>query len=175
MKIFMSFARLRPGVLLSALLLLSTIAACKHAPRDERLESATTTGPAALHAVHSQELRQVMLESSGNTFERLPQELDQARQRREQLAEVARVAESMMLAANKIPAIAGDVQLEPREQELFITLASRLSTQAAQLKVQAEQMAMNSTQQTLQEIGATCISCHTLFRDPDAARLGLSR
>lgn len=175
MKIHLRSVESFPATLLVTVLLLLVLAACRHAAPEPEVGSMPGPGGAAMHAVHSQQLEQIMSDLSGITFERLPQELGESGGQRVELGEIAKVADNMVQAASRIPSAIDEVKLEPAEQKVFVTLADRLGTQASTLRRQARQNEMAAVRASLQEINATCISCHTLFRDPSAIHIGLPR
>jgi len=156
---------LRPVLRHSLTLGLLLLSGCTTSPAGRDPSGpAPGAGPVRHHAVHSEDLRAVMSRISELDVARLPQELGPAGPREPDLAEIARVAGSLAESATRIPQAIGDVDLDPAEREVFLSLARRLQHQSQALRGQAVQGRSAPSRATLQEINTTCAACHALFR-----------
>ena len=117
-----------------------------------------------MHAVHDEQLRQVMRGLQSGSRERLPQELDTAGRERAFLQEASSRAEDLAHAADRIAAVVDQTGLTPEQQPVFLGLAERLRDRALHLRRQADRRQTRLIGTTMKEIDETCTSCHTLFR-----------
>jgi cytochrome c556 len=123
-----------------------------------------STGNAIMHAVHDEQLREVMKDLRSASFDRLPQELDDPSRERAYLQETSSRAEDLAHAADQIAAIVDQTGLTTNQQQIFLELAARLRDRALQLRNQAERRQTRLINTTMKEIDDTCASCHELFR-----------
>ena len=123
-----------------------------------------STGKAVMHAVHNEQLRDVMKGLRGASFDRLPQELDDPSRERASLQEASSHAQELAHAADRIAAIVGETGLTADEEQVFLGLAERLRDRAVALRAQADRRETRRIGTTMKEIDETCASCHTLFR-----------
>lgn len=120
---------------------------------------------AAAHAMHEQQLTDVMRRLEALRTERLPTELDV------DLAE-ARGAQGFARAAREMSASAAWIRLaipaalDPEEQAEFREIAGRLRDQAHRLAEDAPDLTIEQRRARLAEIEATCTRCHSRFRIP---------
>lgn len=151
--------------LLLLLLLVATVVACNPAEKYITAPHLVATGSAALHAIDSNELRQVMGRMNGLMFERnlTDQELD--RQRHQALSQVIEAADGVEQAITAILATQPRLNLDAGEQKVFLALAVRLGEEAKTLKIQAVTHQDEQIPATLEKISTTCNACHQLFRD----------
>lgn len=131
---------------------------------ERRIES---TGEPALHGVYDQQLQTVMRELSLLEVDRLPVEMDAAGRRRARLREVSSLADSMAVAAAKIPDAIDDLDLTENGEIVFRRLAEKLGTQALELRKRATERDLEAAEATLDEISTTCTACHALFREAE--------
>ena len=117
-----------------------------------------------MHAVHNEQLRDVMTGLRGASFDRLPQELDDPSRVRTSLQEASSRAQELADAADRIAAIVGETGLTADQQQVFLRLAERLRDRALELRAQADRRETQRINITMTEIDETCTSCHTLFR-----------
>jgi cytochrome c556 len=149
------------------------LAACARPGRDLDLPMPPqSTGTAAMHAVHNEELRDVMMALASTSFDRLPQELDGPGRERTALQAASSRAQELADAADRIAIIADQTGLEPEQQQAFVTLAERLRDGALLLRTQADSGRTRLMTTTMKEIDDTCTSCHQLFRAPEPATAG---
>ena len=140
------------------------LAACAWPHRDVDLPMPPrSTGKAVAHAVHNEQLRDVM-QGLGGSFDRLPQELDDPSRERAVLQEASSRALELAHAADRIADIVGETGLTDDEQGVFLGLAGRLRDRAFELQAQADRRETRRIGTTMKEIDETCASCHTLFR-----------
>lgn len=157
-----------PASLLLALLAALLLPGCRTSESESQEIAVVNTGPAILHAVHSDQLKAIMAEVRRLTFDRMPQELGRTSQQDAHLREVSSLAKAMANAAGRIPSVIDDLGLTENEKQVFSALARRLQVQSATLGSQAERLRLAATTSAFKEISATCIACHTLFRDPSS-------
>lgn len=117
-----------------------------------------------MHAVHNEELRNVMMGLGGTSFDRLPQELDNTSRERAALDEASSRARELAFAADRIAAIVDQTGLSTDQQQVFLSLAEGLRDRALQLRTQADSGQTRLISTTMREIDDTCTSCHQLFR-----------
>jgi cytochrome c556 len=150
------------GVCLTFLICIAS--ACRTAvPVPE--ETSSETKPAARHALQSQQLKTIMSGLQTLNFERLPQELDSSSPLTRQLEEASQLAGQMAETAKRIPSVLETVQVTTEDRELFLALVQRLGNQASQLKGHTRARDLKQVNVMRQEISATCVACHILFRD----------
>jgi cytochrome c556 len=123
-------------------------------------------GEPALHAVHSEQLRETMRQLDRLAVDRLPEELDTRGARARRLAEIAGVAESMATAAAHIPAALPDLHLAHSDAREFLRLADALGEQAHALRRAAVAGDVPAVNAQLESVVRTCNACHGLFRAP---------
>jgi cytochrome c556 len=136
--------------------------------------------PASAHAVHSSRLHSIMSRLGRTTAKTWPQEIEaeraaDAEQARAQRFEEARqLAAAMSGAADQIPAVIADVQLEPADRQQFLAQVELLRGQARDLEGAAGRHDFEGMRATLQSVRATCNGCHSQFR-PVAGPIKLPR
>ena len=123
-----------------------------------------STGKAVMHAVHDEQLREVMRDLRGASFDRLPQELDDPSGERAYLQETSSRAQDLAQTADRIAAIVDQTWLTTDQKQIFLRLAERLRDRALQLRDQADRRQTRLINTTMKEIDETCASCHELFR-----------
>jgi cytochrome c556 len=152
--------------------LLLGMAACCGGPARVRYERGLERTPApARHAVHSERLGELMRGLERLRFERLPQAMDVHRERQLQTQEIARAAAAMAASAEEIREAAGELALEPDEQEAFLLLAEDLRRRCQQLADTVELLSPAQRRASAEAIGSTCARCHERFRIPGATRV----
>ncbi len=127
-------------------------------------EKLIDTGDPALHAVHSDELKNLMNNLDGLTFSRMPQELGSGQQQKSYLEQTANIADAMAEAARKIPAVSGQLQLQQEEITLFQALSVKLEKQANELSNLARAGETRLARDQFAAITVTCNACHSAFR-----------
>lgn len=144
-----------------ALLLLSACASPQqHTPRNPELD----TGQPALHAVVETRLRGLMDQMDSIFQERFMTEPERDRERRKEALKIAEAAGSLGKTVDAILLQMPELHLPEHEQTIFRALAVKLREQAAELQRQAQQNQIDIIPQSLDQLAATCTSCHTLFR-----------
>lgn len=130
----------------------------------------TPTGKASMHAVHNEQLRQVMTGLRAASFDRLPQELDEPGRKDARLREVSSLAQNLSQGADRIAGLVDETGLTEQEQTVFLSFSDHLRDRALLLRAQADRGQTRLIRDTMGEINKTCANCHTLFRDmPPAA------
>lgn len=125
--------------------------------------------PSAVHGVHQQRLQQLMDDLDRLRNERLPRAFDVRSEEERRAREVARVAGDLANSATQIPA-AAPAGLDERERAAFLALARELEQRTRRLAEQAESLTPEQRGTLLEEIDATCASCHRRFRIPRNVR-----
>lgn len=118
----------------------------------------------ALHAVHDQDVRELMDRVNGVMMERFMSEHEMDIERRKyanQIIEAAKnLSETSKTLVYKIP----HLDLNPEEQTAFHSLADKLDLSAHTLQKQAEEHSFSAMSGTLHEVSSICMACHALFR-----------
>lgn len=133
-------------------------------------ERGLTTRPMADHWMQTPELKALMvrLGHAADATPRLPgdaenppapEELDKA------FANAATLAEQLSGASRDIPAAAAWLKLNEGDRRGFVAEAESLGKYAAQLKRDATARQAEAMDRTLTQINATCVTCHTRYRD----------
>lgn len=148
------------------LLLLLLLAACSNPAQHDHLAQDTHTqnGQPTLHAIHDDELHQLMLRMDSLMHERFMTETELDGQRRKYARQIADAALSLSQTVSAILAKMPTLALQPAEQSSFTSLASKLQQQTQQLHQLASQNHIDAIDDTLHQIKTTCTSCHALFR-----------
>lgn len=124
------------------------------------------TGQPALHAISSSQLRELMDRMDILLQERFMTEHEVDIERRKYAMRIASTAEELSKTVNAILHVLPTLKLSPEDQNTFLSLANKLDDQAQILQKQAEQNQIDSIDNTMNQISATCSSCHSLFRKP---------
>ncbi|TAN49430.1 MAG: hypothetical protein EPN21_11890 [Methylococcaceae bacterium] len=149
--------------LLIALLL--SLTACT--PPSQRFASDAgrrETGVPALHAVHDEQLRELMSRMNSLLQERFMTEPELDVERRRHARHIAATAQNLSQTIDAILTTLPTLQLSAGEQTAFLALANKLREQSQNLQDQAGQNRMDAIPGTLEQISTTCTSCHALFR-----------
>ena len=154
--------------LITFTLLAVALAACTpSAQQQQRAEAPAlaNTGVPALHAIDSNELRNVMKRINNLMLERnlTSQEMDS--QQRLATTQVMTAAKGLDESIEGILAIMPSLKLAPGEDTAFRALAVKLKEDAYKLKFQAETHQLELIPTTLERMNSTCNSCHALYRD----------
>ncbi len=141
---------------------LSFLCACASSP-ENNLSMMSTDNP-ALHAVQNGELRELMDRMNCLMMERFMTEHEMDIERRRHANQIIETARNLSATAKmlivKLPAL----DLNAGEQQAFHHLADKLGQNADKLQKQAENHLFTAMSDTLHDIQATCLACHTLFR-----------
>ncbi len=126
------------------------------------------TGEPALHAVHDNELRNLMDRMDSLMQERFMTETQLDSERRKFSRRIADSAQDLSKTIDTIIAKLPNLTLTPAEQATFLALANKLRQQTEQLQQQARQNHIDAIDDGLHQINTTCTSCHALFRKTDS-------
>lgn len=152
--------------LIPSTLLAVALAACTPSAQ-QRVEAPAlaNTGVPALHAIDSNELRNVMRRINNLMHERnlTSQEMDS--QQRLATTQVIDAAKGLDESIDGIIAVMPSLKLAPGEDTAFRSLAVKLRDDAYKLKFQAETHQLELIPATLERMSSTCNSCHALYRD----------
>ncbi len=122
------------------------------------------TGQPALHAIHDNDLRQLMLRMDALMQERFMTETQIDKERRKY---TQRIADTALKLAQTVGTIVGKMprlSLTQAEQATFLALASKLNQQAESLNDLASHNRVDEIDSALHQLNTTCVSCHALFR-----------
>lgn len=123
-----------------------------------------STREPALHAVHNEQLREIMTQLGELTQPGMPQELDEGGQGFASLGEVQDAAKSLAEASAAIAMVADELDLTDEEGTTFLALADRLAQEAIQVRDHARRGHARDARRAMQAMSATCVACHGLFR-----------
>jgi cytochrome c556 len=83
----------------------------------------------------------------------------------ESFRDAAALADGLAEAARRIPRSVADHPMSADDRRAFTAEAERLRTQALELRRAARGRRVEQMQRRLDAIGATCVSCHSQYRD----------
>jgi hypothetical protein len=182
--------RPRTWVLATAccLFVIAMFASCKSsekngtASQSGTADAKTTTGTITSHWVQDKRLREVMAELSKknpNWPAGIPQEPEsQQLPKNEDFDEVAQLANSLMLSAERIPDVASKIKMNEADREGFLAQARVLREQAKRLRDSARHHKIEQMQENMAWLNSTCLSCHSRYRDfsgqLDSTRVSIS-
>ena len=124
----------------------------------------TESGQPALHAIQSTRLRELMDRMDILMQESFMTEYEIDIQRRKYAMRIAATAEELSKTVKAIIDVLPSLKLSSEEQKVFLSLAKNLDDHARLLHKQAKQNQIDAINNTMKQIGATCTSCHSLFR-----------
>lgn len=149
--------------ILSTIFLL--LAACSSRPREHVAEGGRSqTGQPALHAIHNEQLHELMTRMDNLMQERFMTETQLDEERRKYARKIADSAQALSQTVTAIIAKMPELALSPTEQPTFMALASKLQQQTDTLHELARQNHIDAIDDSLHQINTTCTSCHALFR-----------
>ena len=151
--------------------LLAGAGACGPPPRAQYQARVESTGRPALHAIHHERLAVLMRDLDTLAYARLPQNYDTEGARRRLLDEVAAVSANLVASADAVVEVLPELELSAEDRRVFARLADKLAGQAQLLQDQSEARLVERLPRTLDEIRATCVACHGLFRDDVGRRI----
>lgn len=155
-----------PRLLLTGLALMAILsAACRETARERHERSLANAGEPARHAIQSLRLREWMQQVVALHHARLPQALDLRLERERRIREVQSLARALAESARLIPRALTEIQLTPARDREFRDLARSLETRSRRLQEEVEMLSVPEIERRMEEIQATCESCHTRFRN----------
>ena len=122
------------------------------------------------HAIHDAQLREMMDKMDSLMSERFMTETQLDSERRKYAQHIANKAQSLSKTVASIIAKLPTLSLSPRDQSIFLTLASQLNEQSQLLYKQASLNHTDSIDDTLHQLNTTCTTCHALFRKTDEGK-----
>lgn len=149
---------------LAIVIVATLLSACTSTSQPTTHSGLPDTGQPALHAVSDARLRQLMDQINGLMFDRFKTEPDIDRERRNYALKMADAADKLGSTVDVILSRLPALNLNPDEQTAFRALAGKLRAQASILNTQAKLNHIDAIEPTLEQITATCSSCHSLFR-----------
>ena len=82
-----------------------------------------------------------------------------------QFDEIAVLANALSETADRLPSVTSRIPMSQADQAGFLAEARTLHEQAAQLQAAANRRSIEQMQRQMDGINATCISCHSRYRD----------
>jgi len=116
------------------------------------------------HVVSSGRLRTIMQGLERLRVDRLPQELDTTALLARRLDALAEAGDALAAAAVDVAAAADDLDLDPANRRLFLTMAAELRRRALTLRSRAAEGNLDDATAAYADLTATCDSCHALYR-----------
>lgn len=146
------------------MIMLAALSACIQ-PAQQRYEEVLLETPQpAQHAVHNERLRQIMRNLERLALDRLPQSMDLRVERQRRVEEVARIALGMAAAADRIPDVLTENELDGVQRNQFLRLAHDLHDSSLELSRRAPELTLSKMRSELESIDAICEACHRRFR-----------
>ena len=160
----MHITTLRLSLILIALM---ALASCEHQRPPAQQRAIATPGQ---HWMQDARLKKVMEQIAGlhGAFPKgLPADAEspEGREARQALAELAAVSNALADAAQNIPAAVENKTMSADDRSGFVAEAARLRDQAITLRDAARNNRIEPLQGMQDNINATCISCHSRYRD----------
>ena len=111
-------------------------------PRGALIDESPGQAPssASVHAVRARKLKKIMAELDYLRSQRLPQEIDTARDQVRRIDDIRTAADSLAHAAEDIPSVLSEVRLSRSDEDLFYQLAEQLNVRALQLRDEAGEL-----------------------------------
>ena len=125
----------------------------------EKLETSKTL----LHAIHSDEIRNIMRRLDSLVYEREYTELELQKLNKKQIELLAKEALTLSQTAANLPNIDSLNNLSDEDQLAFNAMATELKDFAIELKKESD--ANHETETLYIKLQSTCNTCHQLFRD----------
>ncbi len=150
--------------ILPILLLLTLLSCADSTPRSFSNAGHSETGQPALHAVHDNQLHELMDRMNSLMQERFLTEPELDVERRKYAQRIFKTAQNLSQTLDAILTASTKLKLSNVEETTFQALAQKLRKQVQELQKQAEQNRMEAIPGTLEQMNSTCISCHALFR-----------
>lgn len=135
------------------------IIGCRQPSKPDR--SVTST---AMHAVHNAKLKGIMERLAMLPAERLPQELDVAREQVWRREDAERLLGEMAGAADAIPAVLTGVELPAEHRMSFQDIAGRLKADALKLRAELQELSPREIGRRFDALQVHCDTCHQRFR-----------
>jgi hypothetical protein len=138
----------------------------KPAPRQPATE------PMGKHWIQDQRLRAVMADVTRRMRDDYPKQMPDDPEKptppelSRSFADAAKLADGLAVAAERIPlAIEGNTRISAEDRAGFLEEARTLRTHALQLRTAADDRRLEGMQRSLVGINATCIGCHSKYKD----------
>jgi len=148
----------------AAVILAAAVSACrpaKLAPYERAPLSAESPGA---HALYSERLRAVMEELGLLARGQLPQEIDAVAAESRRMAEIARLADDLAAAADRIPDVLADVELDDQRRSVFVQFVADLRAESRDLAILAREDSTAGVENAYGYLLETCEACHNTFR-----------
>jgi hypothetical protein len=133
------------------------------------LSGVATTQILGAHWIHGQALKQVMAElitHNPSWPSGMPQDPESKKVGSlEDFEKVALLANALMVSADQLPAVADKITMNEADRGGFLAEARVLHDQSQRLRDAATLHRIEQMQLHMNSINATCISCHSRYRD----------
>jgi hypothetical protein len=154
------------GLVLAGGACLLVLASCTQSQSRERAMVLPPTTRPVLHAVYADDLRQAMRDLNTQAEQQVWLQMYNTTEPQVDMSQMIDVADKMAnVAANRLPQVVNNVQMDANERQIFLGLSQRLADQAVVLKQQAQADQLTRAQSTMNDIINTCNTCHTMFRN----------
>lgn len=120
----------------------------------------------ASHGIQSSQLRELMDRMDILMQESFMTEHEVDIERRKYARRMASTASNLSKTVHAILLLLPSLKLNSEDQNAFLSLANKLDNQAQVLQKQAEQNQIDAISNSMNQISATCTTCHSLFRKP---------
>ena len=127
-------------------------------------ETPQKTDKAMLHAIHSEEVRNIMRRLKLLIYEREYTELELEKLRHQQIRLLVEEAKSLTITAAQLPEIESLKKLNEEEQLTFNAMANQLHDVALELQKDIEANHRQELDKAYIKLQDTCNTCHRLFR-----------
>lgn len=118
----------------------------------------------AAHAIHDQQLHQLMTRMDNLMHERFMTETQLDAERRKYAGQIADNASAISRTVGDIITQLPRLGLNAADQSVFLAQAAKLKQQAEQLGLLAGQNHIDAIDDHLRQINETCSTCHAVFR-----------
>ena len=139
------------------------VIACSALHEPSPQESRSLPEP-ALHAVHSEELSDVMRRLQLLRRERFPREMDLRAERRTRVSSLAGIAREMARSAAAIPDALEGVEMTEEGRRDFLRLSIALQESSEGLARDAEKLSPAELETRVRDLDTICAQCHSRFR-----------
>lgn len=150
------------GAALSAVLLLGCMG-----EHGSALPKLSEEPGAAMHAVKSSKLKEVMHDLNNIVFERFYSEIDRDKMRVRYSKEIAGIVASMSKDIKTIQETGNELDLTEEQRLMFKTLAMELEQEGENLTKIATEYRTESIRPAIDRLVNTCNRCHGLFREKE--------
>ncbi len=156
------------ALVVAGALVLPALSAC--APK-ARSESEQRAVPTVEHAIHNEQIKELMGKLEADYLRVWPQEIEEERERAarrtraRRFSEVASIAAKLRETARQLPSLVEGAELRDENRQEFNDLSAQLADQADELADAARAEDEARVQSVVNGIDSTCTRCHVRFRE----------